>query len=317
MNQNAEIIFMLCSHLIKNEEYKPFEPSEWSGLAEKLMKSGLQPKELPVLTDADFLELGIVSEERVRIRKLIDRGPNLTFELEKYENMGISVITRADAGYPRKLKTVLGKSCPPLFYYCGDLSVAENKCIGFVGSRNTDECDREFAEKIVGVVNDLGYEVVSGGAKGIDKIAGDASLQNGQRAVAYIADSMVKRIKNRDVISAVRDGRLLLMSAVCPDVGFTVATAMMRNRYIYAQSAGTVVVRSDYKKGGTWSGASDSIKHKLSPVLCWNNPEYKGNQELIRLGAVPIDENWDGDVSSAASNAAMVEEEAVQLSFFE
>ena len=28
-------------------------------------------------------------------------------------------------------------------------------------------------------------------------------------------------------------------------------------------------------------------------TLCWNNHSYKGNMELIRRGAQPIDENWD------------------------
>lgn len=89
---------------------------------------------------------------------------------------------------------------------------------------------------------------------------------------------------------------------------------MMRNRYIYAQSAGTVVVRSDYKKGGTWSGAVDCIKHEICPLFCWNHAEYKGNTELIKLGAMPIDENSSGDVSEYHSPK---EEEPVQLTLFD
>ncbi|MDE6672498.1 MAG: hypothetical protein K2K16_09925 [Ruminococcus sp.] len=53
-----------------------------------------------------------------------------------------------------------------------------------------------------------------------------------------------------DKITAVQNGQLLLFSAVKPDMDFTAETAMMRNKYIYVQSAGTVFVRSDYKKGG-------------------------------------------------------------------
>ncbi len=51
------------------------------------------------------------------------------------------------------------------------------------------------------------------------------------------------------------DGRVVLFSVVVPTAGFNVGVAMQRNRYIYAQSSGTVVVRSDKGKGGTWNGA--------------------------------------------------------------
>ena len=78
-----------------------------------------------------------------------------------------------------------------------------------------------------------------------------------------------------------------------PDAGFSVGIAMMRNKYIYSQSEGTVVVKSDYKKGGTWSGAIENIKHKRSETYCWDNPKYQGNVELIAKGAIPIDEQWN------------------------
>ncbi len=312
MNQNAEIIFMLCSHLIVNEEFKPLEPSEWSRLAEKLMQANLQPLDIPNMTDSDFQQLEIKFDDVKRIRQLISHGANLVFEFEKYENMGIFVITRADAQYPRILKSRLGKSCPPLFYYAGNLSLAKRKSIGFAGSRNITQADRDFTEQIVSVVNSQGYSVVSGGANGVDTVASNASIQNGSDSVSYIADSMVKRLRNRDTVSAIQNGKLLLLSAVRPDMGFTAATAMMRNRYIYAQSAGTVVVRADYQKGGTWSGAEDCLKRKICPVFCWDNSEYPGNEGLIRLGATPISENWDADITNIPSK-----KEAVQLSLFD
>lgn len=102
------------------------------------------------------------------------------------------------------------------------------------------------------------------------------------------------------------------MSAVKPDMGFTSGIAMMRNRYIYAQSDGTVVVRSGYKKGGTWNGAADCIKHKIVPVLCWDKSEYKGNQELICMGAVPIDTDWNGELSTLSTK-----EDSIQLTLFD
>ena len=313
MNPNSEIIIMLCCHLLPDTECKPFTPSEWSKLADTLMQAKLEPKVLPDLSDSEFLDLKIGKEEMQRIRQLLRRGANLAFELEKYSSMGIYVVTRADTAYPKMLKHRLGRNCPPLFYYAGDLSLSGIGTIGFVGSRGADENDRRFTEKITYTVNKLGYSVVSGGAKGIDTIAGEASLKNGCAYVAYLADSMVKRIRNSSTIKAVQNGKALLMSAVSPDTGFTTATAMMRNRYIYAQSQAAVVVHSDYKKGGTWAGAVDCLKHEICPEFCWDNKDYRGNRELIGLGAVPITEDWNGDITVLPNK----KEEPVQLSLFD
>lgn len=314
MNKNSEVIFMLCSHLLKDSEYKPYEPTEWTKLAESLVQSGLQPYDLTEMSDDELKDLNMNNEEINRLHYLFNRGGSLAFEMEKYENMGISVVTRADAEYPKILKNKLGKSCPPLFYYAGNLKLAERKCIGFVGSRNVDDNDINFTERTVSTINSLGYAVVSGGARGIDTVSAETSLKNGSEAVIYLSDSMIKKIRNKSVISAIQNGKLLLLSVLKPDIGFTVAGAMMRNRYIYAQSDSTVVVRSDYKKGGTWNGAVDCIKHKISPVYCYNNPAYYGNQELIKLGGIPIDENWNGDISVKPINK---DDEPKQLTLFD
>ena len=105
---------------------------------------------------------------------------------------------------------------------------------------------------------------------------------------------------------------MLLLSAVSPDAGFHAGTAMMRNRYIYAHATAAVVVRADYNRGGTWSGALENLKHHWSPTLCWNHPEYEGNQALIRKGAIPIDESWNGDPAALPQP----EEEPEQISLF-
>ena len=95
---------------------------------------------------------------------------------------------------------------------------------------------------------------------------------------------------------------MLLLSVVKPDAGFNVGVAMMRNRYIYAQSAGTVVVRSEYNKGGTWAGAMENLKHGWCPEMCWNKTSYQGNKALIQNGAIPIDESWSGKIDDLPSN---------------
>ncbi len=100
-----------------------------------------------------------------------------------------------------------------------------------------------------------------------------------------------------------------------PDAGFNTGIAMMRNKYIYAQSDATVVIKADYNKGGTWNGAVENLKKGWSLPLCRNHLAYPGNKALIEQGAVPIDEDWDGDVEALGKERK--NETAEQISVFD
>lgn len=297
MNRNAEAIVILCSHLCVEKGVNPLEPREWSRLAQWLMERHMEPGELLSFSREDFREkLHCDAAQSDRMVRLLERSASLSFELSRCASMGIQPVTRADGQYPRRLKEKLGNGCPPLFYYAGNLELLDVPAAGYVGSRQVTAQDLEFTAAAVEKTYQRGYSVVSGGAKGIDSAAMEEVLLLGGSAVAYLADSLSRRIKRTAELRAIQEGRLLLLSHMKPDAGFQVGAAMARNRLIYCQSSGTVVVRSDLKKGGTWTGASECLKYRWTPVFCWNRPEYPGNAALIEQGAIPVGEDWDGDL---------------------
>ena len=211
-------------------------------------------------------------------------------------------------------KKLLG-ACPPIFYCAGDLELLNNRTVGFVGSRAVEQKDAEFTKNAVNRVVSLGYGVVSGGAKGIDTIAGTEAILRDSFSIEYVSDSMLRKLKSSDTVKRIQDGKLLMLSVVRPDAGFNVGIAMQRNRYIYAQSEATVVVRADLNKGGTWSGATENLRHSWCPTLCWDYP-YPGNKALIEKGAVAIDNTWDGRISTQQTSTD-AQEEFSQISLFE
>ena len=310
MNINSEVIILLCSNIAINQNVNPFNPSEWSRFAEKLMKSGLTPSSLISMSVAEYNRLlNLTYKECERIEKLLARKKLLFSELKKYADMGIYVITRADAEYPKMLKSKLKQNSPPLFYCFGDVNILKRECAGFVGSRNINDNDIKFIEKTVNKINYSGYAVVSGGARGTDSTAEIQSIRNNNFVVEYVPDSLI----NRAEVKGKFFNNIIMLSAVEPDAEFTTVSAMTRNRYIYAHSIGTVVVKSDYKKGGTWHGAFDCIKRGISPVFC-RSLNISGNAGLIRFGAIPIDENWDGDIKKFIVSESQKD---IQLSFFD
>ena len=249
-----------------------------------------------------------------RFLRLLDRSASLSFEISKYESMGITVLTRADAAYPKKLKEKLGNASPPLFYAAGDPTIAAQSAIGFVGSRSIGESDILFTQSAVRNVLNNGHIIVSGGAKGCDSIAEETALDSGGAAIAYLSDSMMRKLRNAKTLQAVQQGKLLLLSVVKPDAGFNTGVAMMRNRYIYAQSEATVVVKSDYNKGGTWSGATENLKNHWALTLCRNHLSYPGNKALIEKGAIPVEDDWDGNIHAFTVKESP--ESVQQLSLF-
>ena len=299
MNHNSMAIIVLCSHLCADDDVKPLEPAEWAKLADILRQKNMQPEDIMLMDSADLHKKFHVSKDNAeRIIRLVERSASIAFEIERYRSKGIHIMTRADKHYPKTLKKKLGKSCPPLFYYVGNPAILDGKFVGIVGSRNVSEKDKDFTAKIVASPCSKGFSVVSGGAKGVDITAEASALSYGANCVEYVSDSLLRKIRNKQVIDAVRSNRLLLMSAAKPDAGFSVGMAMMRNKYIYSQSEGTVVVKSDYNKGGTWIGATENMKNNWCRTLVWNNPEHRGNMELISRGATPIDEFWSFELST-------------------
>lgn len=316
MNRDSNAILTLCSHICVGEGVRPLEPKEYSELAQKLLLAEKTPKDLFNFSTDDFKSiLGFNEEQIARIVRLLDRNASLSFELSNYQNMGIEAVTRSDLGYPKNLKKKLSNTCPPIFYYAGDLSLLERQYIGYVGARTVTNEDISFTIQTVRKTVSLGYGVVSGGAKGIDTISGNESLLNNGFTVEYLSDSLLKKLKKSDVVKNIQQRKLLLMSVSKPDAGFNVGMAMMRNKYIYAQSFGTVIIHSDLNKGGTWNGANENLKNNWCTTLCWDYP-YPGNQALIKNGAVPISEDWDGKIPEQISKPC-TEEKYVQPSFFD
>ena len=316
MNQDSNAILTLCSHICVGEGVRPLEPKEYSELAQKLIRAERTPKDLFDFSTDDFKSiLGFNTDLIARVIRLMDRNASLIFKLSQYQNMCIKTVTRADINYPQKLKKKLSNTCPPIFYYAGDLSLLERQYIGYVGARTVTPEDADFAIQTVRKTVSLGYGVVSGGAKGIDTMSGKEALLNNGFTVEYLSDSLLKKLKKSDVVKNIQQRKLLLMTVSKPDAGFNVGMAMMRNRYIYAQSIGTVIIHSDLNKGGTWNGANENLKNGWCTTLCWDHP-YPGNQALIKNGAVPINEDWDGRIPEQISKPC-TKEKYVQASLFD
>lgn len=294
LSKDSLAILLICSNLALNSEndIKPFTTKQWNALADKLAKSSMGRPSAFFESDESIWadELGIKSDDIFRIKKLISRSGNLGFELENLNNLGIRITTRAEKTYPKRLKDILKKDCPPVIFYCGDISICENQGVSIVGSRNVDDEGLKFTKLIAEKCVHEGFNIVSGGAKGVDTAAQDSALLSGGNVISFIADGLIQKIKKKEVRENISRGKLLMMSAVNPKSGFKVYTAMERNKYIYALSNNVIVVSSDYNKGGTWTGAIENVNNKWVPMYVRHGDNVpNGNIELIKKGLKPLE----------------------------
>ncbi len=292
LSSNAQAILLLTAPLIIGQSrscIKPLTASEYRALARRLRELKRQP--------ADLLEPGSTNEltewgfdlETGRLLQLLDRGFLLAQAIERWRTRAIWVLSRADPGYPTRFKERLGEDAPPVLYGCGHASIMNTGGLAVVGSRNLHDTLIEYSEAIGRLTAGSRRTVVSGGARGADQAAMRGALIAGGRSVAVLADSLEKAVMRRENRDALMGGRLALISPYDPAARFQVGHAMQRNKLIYALADAALVVNSDYKKGGTWTGAVEQLdKLRFVPVYVRSHGECgKGLDDLRERGAIP------------------------------
>lgn len=90
-------------------------------------------------------------------------------ELDKLANNDASYMSFLCENYPQLLKEV--DDFPLFLHYIGNLDLLKKPAIAIVGARDASIAGKNLAEKIANYAAALGFSIVSGLAKGIDKAA--------------------------------------------------------------------------------------------------------------------------------------------------
>jgi predicted Rossmann fold nucleotide-binding protein DprA/Smf involved in DNA uptake len=234
---------------------------------------------------------GLAGDEADRIRALLSAGTGLAFELERLERQGLVALTPFDEAYPERLLERLGEQAPPVLYVVGDPSLLSVEGVGVVGSRDVGEADSEVARRAARTAVEAGLPVISGGARGVDQVSMAAAHEAGGSVVGYLADALERRVRDPDVRRAIAEGSTCLASPYKPSAGFSVASAMDRNKLVYAAARVTFVVAADLEHGGTWEGAVEALRQGFGPVAVWTGAGAgPGNDRLVELGATPVED---------------------------
>ncbi|MCD4681034.1 MAG: DNA-processing protein DprA [Bacteroidales bacterium] len=216
---------------------------------------------------------------------------NYAFLAEQIEDQGIHTMNIWDIYvYPDSLKQNLKKGAPLLIYAKGNMDLLKKESIAIVGARKSSDISLKFTENLAKMLVKKNQVVVSGFAKGVDKMALESALEHNGQSIIVLPQG-IETYKSKTYYQDIVKGNVLVMSIYHPKAPWSVGFAMHRNTIIYGL-ADQIYVAESNSSGGTWEGALDGLKRDRKIfVRKPESHEKNANELLIQKGATPVDFN--------------------------
>ena len=214
---------------------------------------------------------------------------NLENELEKIDQLGISVLTFLDEDYPRSLQSI--ENPPPVLYIKGCFVDEDDYSVAVVGTRHRTSYGKQVASELAKFLASNGVTVVSGLARGIDTIAHQSSIDAGGRTIAVFGSGLdiIYPPENRALAENI-ETHGVLVSEFYPGTNPEAVNFPPRNRIISGLSKAVVIVEADEKSGALIT-ARFSVEQSRDVFAVPGSiyaPRSRGANRLIRDGAIPL-----------------------------
>lgn len=206
--------------------------------------------------------------------------------IEMCKNKHINIVCFGDDAYPKRLREI--DSPPMVFYYSGDLSCLDEKCVGIVGTRKVSDYGAAVTFKTASELARREITVVSGCAKGTDSYAHKGAMESG-KTVAVLGTSLDSSYPSGSANMKrriVRSGGVVL-TEYPPGYKISRGAFPVRNRIIVGLSDIILVTEAPAKSGAciTANLAAEYGKDLFClPPRDITNPKYDGVKKFIREG---------------------------------
>jgi DNA processing protein len=218
-------------------------------------------------------------------------------ELARATELGINIVTQADANYPALLREI---DDPPLVLYVKGVvptTSAWPRGIAVVGSRQTSQYGLEQAKKLSYQLAYSGVPVVSGLARGIDTSAhmGALAAKGVTWAVLGCGLEQMYPPENKALADKIVEGKGLLMSELPLGTPPDKSTFPMRNRIVSGLCFGVLVIEAAIDSGAliTARQAAEQGRQIFAMPGRVDNPLSKGCHSLLKQGAKLVEEAAD------------------------
>ena len=287
--------FLLLTSCLGDPDRKPLTDAQLRMLTERmrLMEKGADRDLFP----EDLVALGYGQEMAQRIISLLEGQDSLQWYLQKAKGAQCVPLTRVSEGYPAILRQRLGGESTGCLWAKGDADLLKYRSISLIGSRDLNPENEKFAQEVGWEAAEQGYVLVSGNARGADRAAQNACLENGGCVISVVADSLEAKTP---------DDRILYLSEDGFDLPFSPLRALRRNRVIHALGDKVLVAQATLQSGGTWDGTVRNLRFGWSPVYCYNDGS-EAVQMLAQMGAELIGMEQLGDFEALPQRTSLFE----------
>ncbi len=187
--------------------------------------------------------------------------------------------------FPAELREI--PAAPILLYVRGTLALDRPR-IAIVGSRRASRYGRRFTEELSRGLALRGFQIVSGGARGIDACAHRGALDAGGSTIAVFGSGLLEPCppENYALFDEIL-GNGALVSEFPLNRPPSKATFPQRNRIVSGLSAAVVVVEAAARSGAliTASHALEQGREVLAVPGPVTSPSSAGTNRLIQEGA--------------------------------
>lgn len=214
---------------------------------------------------------------------------------EKILQSGIRMVFKGEPGYPMKLTNIY--NAPYCLYYKGSLPDEDRPVVAVVGARNASYEGMQIAHKIGRELAELGVQIVSGLARGID-ISGQRGALSVPEGRTYGImgcgiDTCYPRQHIEEYMLIQQNGGII--SEYAPGIKAYAGNFPMRNRIISGLSDGVLVIEAGEKSGSLITAELGMEQGKDVFVVPGSitNPLYCGSNSLIKQGAAVVTDTMD------------------------
>jgi DNA processing protein len=201
---------------------------------------------------------------------------------QSIEKAGSHFIIPGDSNWPLRLDEL---ECPPIgLIVKGNLEILSNPSLAIVGTRNPTPYGIRIAGDFAAGFVDREWDIVSGGAYGIDSAAHRGALVAEGRTIAVIASGIDLQYPsgNTRLFEEICENGAIV-TEVMPGVPALPHRFLTRNRIIAALSQATLVVEAAFRSGSlrTARDAAELMRPVMAIPGPINSPSSEGCHRLI------------------------------------
>lgn len=207
----------------------------------------------------------------------------------------LKIINIDDNVYPELLRKI--KNPPKQLYTMGNTDLLNETNIAIVGTRHCTNYGFIYTKKFTKEISNLGINIVSGMAIGIDSIAHKTCILTGNKTIAVLPSGFnnIYPKQNIDLFHSIINSGGLAITEYPPEFEATKNSFAARNRIVAGISMCTVVIEAAYRSGTSITAREciDQGKYVFAVPGNLENRYSVGTNILIRNGAFLLSSTED------------------------